>query len=295
MLTVSFSAILLSLSCGLAYAASDYFRKAAAKDCATTVVLFYFIGGQIPLVAAWLLYTGETRLTAAYWVPGLIDIVLGLGANTFFIVAVRLSPLSLMVPLLALVPVLTAGAGVVALGETLTTNQLAGTVLIVVGLLVLYNPPGYGLNVMATWRAFRKEPGVIAMLGTVICWSLTPVFDKMCLQASSLPMHALIQVCSICALAGTWIIIQSGVKGLVPPRQAVWPLVGGAVSAGAGYGLQLAAYQATMVAVAEGLKRVMGILAALVVGRVMFAEPIHISKAVGIAILAIGVPLILIG
>ncbi len=295
MLTVSFSAIVLSLSCGLAYAASDYFRKAAASSCATTVVLFYFIGGQIPLLALWLAYTGETRFTSAYWLPGLVDIVLGLGANTFFIMAVRRSPLSLMVPLLALVPVLTALAGALTLGEMLTLDQMSGTALIVVGLLVLYNPPGYGLNLMATWRAFRKEPGVTAMLGTVVCWSLTPVFDKMCVQAASLPLHALIQVSAICALAGAWILIKQGIYGLVPPRQAIAPLVGGAIAAAAGYALQLAAYQATLVAIAEGLKRVMGILAALVLGRVMFAEPIHVSKAVGIAILAVGVPLILMG
>ena len=68
-----------------------------------------------------------------------------------------------------------------------------------------------------------------------------------------------------------------------------------AISAGLGYGLQLAAYQTTMVAVVEGLKRVTGLLAALVVGRIMFAEPITKSKIVGVGILAIGVPLILFG
>ncbi|MBL8643609.1 MAG: EamA family transporter, partial [Rhodospirillaceae bacterium] len=289
------SAIALSLGCGLAYAASDYFRKAATSHCATTVVLLYFMGGQLPLLAAWLVYSGDTRLTASYWLPGAIDIVLGLGANALFIAAVRRSPLSLMVPLLALVPVLTAAAGAVGLREMLSFDQLAGTVLIVTGLLVLYNPPGYGLNLAATWRAFRAEPGVPAMLGTVTCWSLTPVFDKMCLQSASLPMHALIQVAVICALAGIWVVARHGTAGLVPPRNAWGPLVGGAVSAAAGYSLQLAAYQATLVAIAEGLKRVMGILCALVVGRVMFHEPINLAKAAGIAILAVGVPLILMG
>jgi drug/metabolite transporter (DMT)-like permease len=295
MLTVSLSAILLSLSCGLAYAGADYFRKVAAATCATSVVLFYFIGGQIPLLVAWLLYTGDMHFTADYWIPGIADIVLGLAANAFFIVAVRRSPLSLMVPLLALVPVLTALAGAVGLNEALTQNQLIGTVLIVLGLLVLYNPPGYGLNLLATVRAFSKEPGVLPMLGTVGCWSLTPVFDKMCVQAASIPLHALIQISAICALAGIWIVVTSGLKGLIPPRQSIKPLIGGAIGAAAGYGFQLGAYQATFVAVAEGLKRVMGILASLILGRVMLAEPINLSKAVGIAILAVGVPLILMG
>jgi multidrug transporter EmrE-like cation transporter len=47
--------------------------------------------------------------------------------------------------------------------------------------------------------------------------------------------------------------------------------------------------------VVEGLKRVTGLLASLVVGRIMFAEPLTKPKLIGIAILAVGVPLILFG
>jgi len=295
MFTVSFSAILLSLGCGIAYAGSDYFRKAAAAVCPTPLVLFYFIGGQIPILAAWLAITGETRLTSAYWLPGTVDVVLGLASNLAFIAAVRRSPLSLMVPLLALVPVFTAASGALMLHEMLSLSQLSGTVLIVVGLFTLYMPHGQGLSVAATWRAFRHEPGVPLMLCTITGWSLTPVFDKLCVNASSVPVHGLIQVAAIWLLAGGWVVAKGGVQSLRPPTGSAGPLAWGAITAGFGYGLQLGAYQATMVAVVEGLKRVTGLMSALVVGRMMFAEPMTPPKVMGVLILAVGVPLILMG
>lgn len=295
MLTVSASAILLSLGCGIGYAASDYFRKAAAATCSTTLVLFYFMAGQVPILGAWLIFSQEVRLTGGYWLPGLLDVILGLASNACFIVAVRRSPLSLMIPLLALVPVITAGTGAFILGETLSIGQLSGTGLIVIGLLTLYMPPGSRAALAATWRAFRHEPGVPFMLCTVLCWSFTPVVDKICIGASSVPMHGLIQVAAMCAATGAWIIVIEGAHRLIPPRGSAGALAGGAIAAGLGYGLQLAAYQATLVAIVEGLKRVTGLLAALVVGRIMFAEPLTTPKTIGVGILAIGVPLILMG
>ena len=295
MLTVSFSAIVLSLGCGVGFAAADYFRKAVPDACPNALVLFYFMAGQIPILAAWLAFTGEVRLTTAYWIPGMADVALGLAANLFFVAAVRRSPLSLMIPLLALVPVLTTGTGAVVLGEVPTLRQMSGTLLIVAGLLALYMPHGDGARLGASWQALRREAGAPFMLGTAVAWSLTPVFDKLCVNASSVPMHGLIQVMAIMAVSGIWMIALSGVRGLIPPPGSAVPLAGAAISAGLGYGLQLASYQATMVAVVEGLKRVTGLLAALMVGRIMFAEPITRPKVIGVAILAVGVPLILIG
>jgi drug/metabolite transporter (DMT)-like permease len=293
MLTVSFSAILLSLGCGIGFAASDYFRKAVPAACPNALVLFYFVGGQIPILAGWLMFSGDARFTAAYWLPGVVDIGLGVGANLMFIAAVRRSPLSLMIPLLALVPVLTTVTGAVVLSEIPSLRQVSGTALIVAGLFVLYLPQGEGLRVGAAWRAIRQEPGVPLMLMTTLAWSLTPVFDKLCIAASSVPMHGLIQVIAIWGISGVWVVAVHGWRGLKPPPGSAGPLAGAALSAGLGYGLQLAAYQAAMVAVVEGLKRVTGLLSALVVGRMMFAEPMTTPKILGIIVLAIGVPLIL--
>jgi drug/metabolite transporter (DMT)-like permease len=295
MLTFSLTAALLSIGCGLGFAAADYFRKAVPAETSTALVLFYFIGLQLPLWAGWLWASGETRLTADYWLPGIIDVVLGLGANFTFIAAVRRSPLSLMIPMLALVPVLTTVAGAAMLTEIPSLMQVGGIVLIFVGLLALYAPAGQGARVTAALRAMKSEPGMPLMLATIAGWSLTPVFDKMCVAASSVPMHATIQVGAITALVGAWIVLRGGVMALKPNPGSAKPLVGAAVAAALAYGLQLAAYQMAMVALVEGLKRVTGLLAAVAVGRIMFHEPLTRAKLVGVGVLAVGVPMILLG
>ena len=231
MLTFSLTAAVLSIGCGLGFAAADYFRKAVPAETSTALVLFYFIGLQLPLWAGWLWLSGETRLTNAYWVPGIIVAALGLSANFTFIAAVRRSPLSLMIPMLALVPVLTTVAGAVGLGEIPSSLQVGGIVLIFVGLLALYAPAGESMSAVAALRAMKSEPGVPMMLATIAGWSLTPVFDKLCVAESSVPMHATIQVGAITALVGLWIVMQGGVRALKPNPGSGRPLVGAAVAA----------------------------------------------------------------
>lgn len=288
---LTLTGLLLSIGCGIGYAATDYFRKAVPAVCPPMVLLFYFIGGQIPVLAAWLVISGEWRLTSAYWVPGLIDVALGLVSNVLFVVAVRKSPLSLMIPLLALVPIFTAGTGAVALGETLTVSQLGGMAVVVLGIVVL-NMTGGGLNFAVALRNLAREPGTLPMLGTAVAFAFTPVLDKICVTAASVPVHGLAQVTLLCLITGTWVVIKLGPAALKPAQGSASPLTGGALAAGLAYGLQLAAYTISFVAAVELIKRTTGLLSALAIGRIMFAEAITPTKSAGVALIAIGLPFV---
>jgi drug/metabolite transporter (DMT)-like permease len=291
---LTLTGFLLSIGCGIGFAATDYFRKAVPSACPPMVLLFYFVGGQVPILAGWLVLSGEWRLTASYWVPGLVDLALGIAGNVLFVVAVRRSPLSLMIPLLALVPIFTAGTGALMLDERLTAEQLAGIAIVAAGILVLNMPRGGGLSVAAAWRGLMREPGTPAMIGTALAWSLTPVFDKICVEASSVPVHGLLQVSLFCAFTGLWVAVGSGTRGLKAPTGSALPLAGGALAAGVAYVLQLAAYSIAFVAVVELIKRTTGLLSALVVGRVMFHEPLSSAKVAGVALIAVGLPFVVL-
>jgi len=291
MLTLSFSALLLSIGCGLGFAASDYFRKAVPATCPTLLLVLYFIGGQIPLFVAWLVWSGEVRLTGDYWAPGLVDAACGLAGNLLFVAAVRRSPLSLMIPVLALVPAITAVAGAIVLGEVMTVRQMLGAALIVLGLGILFWPADMKAGALA---ALAHERGLPFMLLTTLCWSATPVLDKIATAASSVPMHGLMQMVLLVAAAAGWIVAREGVRGLILPPGAAKPLASGAVAAGFAYLCQLAAYMATMVALVELIKRLTGVLSALVVGRVMFGESLSRAKILGIAVILVGLPQVIL-
>tara|TARA_R110000868_G_scaffold101366_2_gene279158 strand:+ start:887 stop:1774 length:888 start_codon:yes stop_codon:yes gene_type:complete len=294
MFALSFSAIALSVACAVAFSGSDYFRKAVPATCSVPLVLFYMVSGQVPILALWLWFIGDYSISVAYVLPGLTAAVAGLAANLLFISAVRLSPLSLMVPLLGAIPAVTALFGGVILGEWPSGLQTVGIVLVTTGLITLYIPSSGKFSVGTLWRNIRREPGAKPMIGVVLLWSLVPPLDKICVDLSSVGMHGLIQLLFIGGTAAMWLLFTGGPKAFVAPRNAVSPLVGAALTAGLAYGFQLAAYQIALVAVVELFKRSIGMVGSLILGRAMFGEPLTLPKLAGVVIMAIGLPFVIL-
>ncbi len=299
MLTLGLPALGLSLGAALAYSASDYFRKAVPPDCPVALTLFYAFALEAPVIAIWLWVSGDVRLEAAYALPGLAAAIVGMGANFLFIVAVRRSPLSLMVPMLGLIPVLTALISGALLGEWPQPHQAAGIILVAAGLFTLYIPPdrtaGLGFSVGAVWRNLRNQPGAAPMAGVIVLWSIAPPVDKLCLAHASVGVHGLMQLFILWGTIGVWLVARGGFGALKPPHHAMKPLIGVALTAGLGYAMQLTAYRLTLVAIVEVFKRSLGLVGALVLGRVFFGEPITRPKLLGILIMALGLPLVLLG
>ncbi len=291
-----------ALGCGLAYLAIDYLRKVV--DAPPRQTLFIFIGLQIPVLGGWAWYSGDlagpSPLQSAYWLPGIADIAAGMGANVLYLLALRRSPLSLMVPLLALIPGVTLLLSGVMLGEWPSLMQSIGIMVVVAGLFVLYSAGEPGVETtgilapLATaMRNLRREPGARLMAGVVLLWSTTPALDKLCIARSSVGLHGLIQVTAITALIGLWTLVRDGARAFGIKREAGKPLLFAGILGGAGYVLQLAAYQLMLVAAVELIRRVSGILGAQVVGRFKLAEPLTPAKIAGVLIIAAGLPLVL--
>ena len=291
-----------ALGCGLAYLAVDYLRKVV--DAPPPQILLVFIGLQIPVLAAWAWYSGDFARTApiaaGYWAPGLADIAAGIAANLLYLLALRRSPLSLMIPLLALIPGVTLLLSGVLLGEWPSARQSAGIAIVVVGLFTLYSAaePGAAHKgvlapLAAAVRNLRRERGAPFMAGVVVLWSTTPALDKLCIAQSSVGLHGLIQVAVISALIAVWMLARGGVAAFQVNPAARRPLLVAGVLGGVGYVLQLAAYQLMLVAAAELIRRVSGMLGALLVGRVALGETINTPKVAGVLIIAAGLPLVL--
>lgn len=293
MLALSLPALLLGLGCGVLYSAGDTFRKAVPASCPPETIFFYYIGGQIPVLGVWVAWTGTADVAHAYILPGAIDAACGLAANFLFIVAIRRSPISLMVPLLALVPVLTLIVGGLSLGEWPSVRQNLGIFLIAAGLFALFQPPSAALGVRAAWTSLRAQEGSLPMLAVVLLWSVTPALDKMCLAHTTPGMHSLIQVALIWG-ALLIVVLARGLSTVRLPAGARGPVAAAAVAGGLGYACQLAAYSIAMVALIEVLKRTVSLLSALLLGRAAFREPLTAAKIAGIAVIAMGLPLVML-
>lgn len=294
-LALSAPAIAASIACAAAYSASDSFRKAVPSDASALLALFYAFLLEAPILALWLILGGDFRLSAGYALPGAAAAVVGLGANILFMVALRRSPLSLMVPMLALVPVITAVVSGLLIGERPSAAQSFGIVFVAVGLFALYVPAGPGFSLRGVARAFAREPGTKPMMGVALLWSINPPVDKLSLEHASVGMHGLLQLLILASVLGIWLLARGGTQSLRLPQGALRPLVGVGLTAGIGYGLQLLAYQMTLVAFVELIKRAIGLLGAMLLGRAYFQETITGPKMVGIGVMALGLPLVLLG
>ncbi len=294
-LTLGLPALFFSVTCAVAYSASDYFRKAVPNDASAALVLFYAFGLEAPVLGLWLVASGDARLETGYILPGLVAAPIGLGATWLFLLAVRRSPLSLMVPLLALVPVFTAVFAGLVVGEWPTLRQAAGILVVAVGLFTLFIPASGGFHPLLVWRNLAREPGALPMAGVAVLWSISPPVDKLCLAYASVGMHGLVQLLVLFVATGLWLVVHGGLGALAPPRASARSLLGVGLTAGIGYTLQLVAYQLTLVAVVELVKRTVGLVGALIYGRVYFNEPVTGPKVLGIVIIALGLPLVLLG
>lgn len=293
MLAVSLPALILTLFCAAGFAASDYFRKAAADHVPPVVLLTVFIVGQVPILGAWVWLTDGFALANGYWPYGLVTAATGLLANLFFLMALRVSSLSLTVPVLGLVPVMTTVFAAVALDEIPTTQQSVGIVLSVLGLLSLYVPED-NPNPIVVVKRFATDKGARYMLAVAVLWSTTAPLDKASMALSSPETHGFIQVCLMAVVMVTYLLVAQKRYALSIAREALRPAILASASAGLAYGCQLLAYQMTLIGAVESLKRVIGLLSALLLGRIFLGEPLTKPKLIGIALMVIGVPLIIL-
>lgn len=293
MLAVSLPALTLSMACAICFAASDYYRKVASEAFPPAVLLTVFVTGQIPLLGAWMFFTESASVSPDYWPFGLATAVTSLFANLLFLMAMRVSSLSLTVPVLALIPVLTTLFGAFALDEVPSVQQILGILVSVAGLFWLYLPED-NPRITAVIRRFIHDRGARYMIGVAVLWSATAPLDKTSVQLSTAAAHAFIQVCLISAVMIVYLVMTKTWVTVATVRPVAWPAALASVTAGIAYGCQLVAFQLTLIGVVESLKRVIGLLSALILGRILLNEPLTKHKFAGIALLVIGVPMIIL-
>ena len=288
---VSFIAIVTVAGVALAFSGLDVLRKVLGSHVRPLPLLVLLTAGSLPLWLVLAIREGDWNLGAGYLAPALASIALNVVANLAFLQAVRVSPLSLTIPYLSLTPVFTSLLAVPILGERPAILQVAGILLVVGGAFWLNVPATGDATLSRIGRAVLDEPGSLLMILTAFCWSLAGPMDKLAVQASSWPVHALVLSVGI---AMACVVVLAGRGELGELRAGRWGLVGAAVLLTAvGMGLNLIALTLVWVGFIETFKRALGSVLALVWGRIIFSEAILATQVVAVLLMAAGVALIL--
>jgi drug/metabolite transporter (DMT)-like permease len=285
-MAIPLSALLLVVGSSLAWSAHDVTRKFLVGRVRPVPLAFLLTVAAAPLFAIWTMVDGMPDIKDGYALPAVSSVLLNIAANLMFFVALRTSALSVTIPLLSLTPVFTALLGIPMLGEVPTPLQGLGIVLVVAG--------AFALNLPEERPYWRWERGAALMTAVAFLWSLTVPLDKMAMAQASAPFHATVLCGGVAAGVLAVLVWQRRLGELAGLRHVRGVFALALVTSILALGLQLLAMQQVWVGLVETLKRGIGNVAAVGLGRAVFGEPVTLRKLLAVGLMAVGVGLILI-
>lgn len=293
-MNLGLAALALVVVSSLAWSGLDLTRKVLAGRMSEVPLLFWLTTLPLPLFLGWWIYDGVRPVPAAYWGPGLASVALNIVANLSFMRSLRLSPLTATIPLLSLTPVFTSLFAVPMLGQRLGGRIWLGVVLVVGGALLLNLRGGDASSFAVFWRALRREPGVPFMAFTAFLWSMTPPLDKLAMDRSGAPFHAVMLNAVVAAAMLAALVARGRLADLRGVAASAGPFAAAVVCAVLGLSLQLLAFRVVPVGLFETIKRGIGFVMAMLSGRLILGEPITTGKLVAVALMGLGVGLIVL-
>jgi drug/metabolite transporter (DMT)-like permease len=247
---------------------------------------------QAPLLALWAFTREPFGLVAPSLAPLAGSAILNVFALVLFLGALRLSPLSLTIPLLSFTPVVSTTLAWIFRGQVPGPAQYAGAALVVIGSTVL----GLSGGAWKGFSAFLREPGVRRMGIVALLWSCTGVLDQTAVSRGAGSWYAPILTAAVAVLLLLWAVLRGQGRPLL---EALKPLSSRpllallAVTIGAAaLAVQIESFRWAPIGFIEVIKRGTGMDSAVILGRVAFGEPLSLRKWVAVALLTLGVGLV---
>ena len=174
----------LALASAIALSVTDALSKVALKDSGSFVVAWVRWIFAAPFLLLILPFIDIPELDATFWLVTIVAIPLEIAAILLYMQAIKVSPLSLTIPFLALTPVFLIVTSFLFLGELPDKSGLAGIILIALGAYML-NLKSRSEGLFAPFKAIARERGSLMMIAVALIYSITSNLGKIALQHSS--------------------------------------------------------------------------------------------------------------
>lgn len=190
------SGILLAIFSGTTFSLADTFRKILGQKMDAASLNFWLHLFQLPFLFVLLIYLpgspDQSNLNADYWLYAAPSIAANILANFLFLRSLQLTSIGLAIPLLSTTPVFSMLWGILFLGEMPVPAAFLGIALIIIPALFLP-----GTEVSDRWLCLvRPDKGSIYMILVSFLWSIAIIFDKLCLEKTSVSIHLSVLVAS---------------------------------------------------------------------------------------------------
>ncbi len=250
-------------------------RKHLSQQWQPLPLAFALNLGVVPLYLLLWLGSGAGMAEVSYWPAGLTSVVLASVAAVAFVAALKSGELSRLIPVLALTPVIAALAGWLMLDEQLTLLQWLAMLITVIAIVGVQASVKGGVNgsVKGSLHRVSGKPFLLMLL-VAVCFGLVVVTDKIALQHGPMMMHGVVQGAGVSLLLGTLVLRQ---RPAFSGRQFVSLLPALLLFSIAVLG-QWFALLNLEAGVVELVKRSIGIIGALLLGRLLFHEQITRSQ-----------------
>ena len=216
----------------LAWVATDVLRKRLAESIGAAPLGALLALGSVVAFLPWWVVTGGS-VAPGYLAPALLSLATNITSSLLIIVALHRGELGVVVPLLALTPVLSALGDWLVGGPPPSPRQALGIGLVLLGAIAL----------QLKGRRLRMDASAGLAVGVAVLFSMTAVSDGIALQHCPASLHGLIQSSGMALGLGLIASFQAQGARLRPPpgtRALLAATVGAFV---VGYAAQLVALE----------------------------------------------------
>lgn len=267
-------------------AIKDVFSKQNLKKSDEYVVAWSLAFFSVIFLTPWVIYTGIPELNTQFWFSLLIGGSINAVTTLLYIKAIKVSDLSLTVPLVALTPLFMLLTSPLIVGEYPNFFDYIGILLIVAGSYLL-NIKEKSQGYLAPFKALLNEPGPKFMLIVAFLWSITSNFDKIGVKNSS-PIFWLFSLFGTMTILLLPVLLQ---KTPNPSRKIIkqLPMLAGMGFFNAiGVLCQMQALTLTLVVQVIAIKRT-SVLMGVLFGHFIFKEKDIQQRLLGAGIMILGV------
>lgn len=176
--------VIFALISAFTLATSDALTKKALKDSNEYLAAWFRLFFSLPLLLAILFFIPAPQLDKEFFSAFFIALPVEIITIILYIKALKVSPLSLTLPFLALTPVFLIFISYFIVGEKVSFWGGTGIFLIAAGSYIL-NISEVKKGILEPFKAVTKEKGSVFMICVALLYSFTASFGKKAIEHSS--------------------------------------------------------------------------------------------------------------
>ena len=278
----------LAVVTAVAFALSGSYAKALSRRAHVYVITWAMMTLALPWAAVLLLREGMPAVEPGFYRAALASVVLNMVSVTLEVKALSISPLSLTVPFLAFTPLFMLVTSLVVLGEVPDAKGLVGIVLVAAGAYAINLEKVRG-GLLGPIKAVAKEPGSRIMLLVALLWSVSAVYDKVAVLASSPAFYQTFFAAAFGVFYAPFLLVglrKTPVASSMVPRLFLIGAICAVMTLS-----QFAAIQFTLASYVIAVKR-SGMIVSVILGYLFFKEENLRARLAGVLLMSSGVVLL---